>query len=258
MPQIPETLTSAQERGSFLVRHFWDGLDELTAEQRRDTALIEQTFANYLGILPYVTEADAAESVGSLIEKCADDAEALRLVEYLSDKYLADPNSPMRSEDLYIVFLRCFSGDSRMPDDVRMRGEYHLEQALKNRPGDKAANFKLITRQGASSSLYRELAADTTIVMFYDPDCSQCREMTDMLSAPGMQLPYRVLAVDVVGNRAVWDETKHELPAEWTVAYALTAVEDDDLYAFPALPSFYLMAPDGTVIVKDFMIQVRN
>lgn len=255
LPDIPETLTSPQERGSFLAAHFWDGLDELTPEQRRDTALIEQTFANFLGILPYVAEPE--ESVRILIEKNVAHADGLRLVEFLADKYLADPNSPMRSEDLYLLFVRRFSTDARMPDDVRMRGEFHLEQALKNRPGDRAANFRLVTREGASDTFLDMLAADTTIVMFYDPECSQCREITSRLSAEDVLLPYRLLAVDVAGNRPAWDATAASLPAGWAVAYATTPVEDEDLYVFPALPAFYLVAPDGTVILKDFMIRLQ-
>lgn len=254
LPNVPETLTSVQERGSFLAFHFWDALDSLAPALKADTALIEQTFANFLGILPYVAEDVQGRSVDILIEKIATDTAAVGLIEYLARKYLDDPNSPMRSEDLYLCFLRNFSSNPQLPEDLRFRSEFHLEQSMKNRPGDRAADFSLVTREGTTGTLYGQIAADTTIVMFYDPDCSHCREITQLLK--DQRMPYRILAVDVAGNRQKWEQTMQSLPEAWHVAYALTPVEDEDLYFFPALPSFYLLAPEGKVILKDFAIRL--
>lgn len=254
LPYIPETLTSAQERGSFLAVHFWDALDSLVPALRADTALMEQTFANFAELLRYVDEPTRSKSVGTLIEKCAADSASVRLIEYLAQKYLDNPNSPMRSEDIYLHFLRGFSTNALLPEDVRFRGEFQLERALMNRPGTRAVDFGLVTRGGVNSTLLGQVAGDTTVVMFYDPDCQHCREITARLAASTM--PYRILAVDVAGDRGLWEASKSALPADWAVAYATTAVEDEDLYSFPALPTFYLLAPDGTVILKDFTIRL--
>lgn len=254
LPVVPSTLRTPGDRAIYIVDHFWDGLDMSRPEQRGDTALMEQTFANYLGMLPYVSESEAGNGVRAMIEKCSVDPSTARLIEKLAEKYLDDPNSPMRSEDQYIIFLRGFISGAGVPADIVERSRYNLARALKNRPGDKATDFRLLTRKGRAMTLHSTVASDTTLVMFYDPDCDHCREITTLLASGTIPIPYPVVAIDVAGDRTKWDATKHTMPAGWEVAFATDPVEDRELYYFPALPSLYLIAPDATVILKDFPI----
>ncbi len=254
LPSVPSTLTTPEERAAYIVAHFWDALDMTRPEQKGDTALMEQTFSNYLSILPYATERDAAASIAALISKCSADPSTVRLIEKFAGKYLDDPNSPMRSEDIFILFLRGFIGETSVPTDVVERSRYGLECALKNRPGDKASNFRMVTRSGKKTSLHEAVKGDTTLVVFYDPDCTHCREITAHLASGAVPIPYPVVAIDVAGDRAKWDSSKDSLPAAWTVTFATDPVEDKEIYIFPALPSLYLLAPDATVILKDFPV----
>ena len=71
----------------------------------------------------------------------------------LADKYLYEPNSPMYNEELHILVLRSLLGNPGLDDWDKERPRYLLEMALKNRPGDVAADFTYRTRDGAMNRL---------------------------------------------------------------------------------------------------------
>lgn len=252
LPAVPDSLSLPQDRAAYAVVHFWDGLPDVNPALRRDTVFMEQTFSNFIALLPYVPEAVADTAVVRLVSHVRPVLSDYTLIAETARKYLDDPNSPMRSEELFIIFLRHFAADPALPEAMRLRAADRLDQAMKNRPGTAAADFRLLTRDGSPSTLRRQLVTDTTIVMFYDPDCSHCRQTTERLIAMGPSLRYPVLAVDVAGDRQIWLATKDSLPPSWQVTFATDPVDDNEIYVLPALPSFYLIAPDATILLKDF------
>ena len=249
LPTVPESITDPGERAAYAVVHFWDALDVADHSQSLDSAFMEQTFANFAGLLPYATEEARRKGVEAFADRCSADAAVYDLSVYIARHYLDDPNSPMRNEELYIPFLERFASDPRLSEAKRERSAYRLEQAMKNRPGTRAADFRLVTREGGTSTLLRELG-DTTLVVFYDYDCEHCKETVARLEDPATGVRYPVMAVEVTEDREGWDSTKSGMPAGWKVCFATDPL-DGESYYFPALPSIYLLAGDGTVIVKD-------
>lgn len=251
LPEVPAGITEAGERARFVALHFWDGLDFRRDARSRDTAFMEQNFVNFIALLPYTSEEDAGRAVGRLLDSAAVDDKASSLLAGVADRYLADPNSPMRSEEIYMLFLRHTIASDKTDEARKARAEARLEQAMKNRPGTKGADFRMLAKDGKATSLMAEVARDTTLVMFYDPDCAQCREFTPELEKSETARRFRMLAVDVAADRKLWEATRSKFPPEWEVAFAIDPVEDDEIYVIPALPTLYLIAPDGTIILKD-------
>lgn len=251
LPEVPAGITEAGERARFVALHFWDGLDFRHDARSRDTAFMEQNFVNFIALLPYTSEEDAARAVDRLLDSAAADDKASSLLAGVADRYLADPNSPMRSEEIYMLFLRHTIESDKTDEARKARAEVRLEQAMKNRPGTKGANFRMLAKDGKATSLMAEVARDTTLVMFYDPDCAQCSEFTPELEKSEASRRFRMLAVDVAADRKLWEATRSKFPPEWEVAFAIDPVEDDEIYVIPALPTLYLIAPDGTIILKD-------
>lgn len=252
LPEVPESLTEPEERAAFVVEHFWDSLDFKNDAEALDTTFMGQSFANYLSVLPYADLQVAQHSVDALMRMAAKRQDSRRLLQWIARHYLDDPDSPMRSEDIYILFLKAGIANPASPED-KERAEYRLMLAMRNRPGSRAADLRISLREGSDISLHDAVAPDTTLVIFYDPECSNCKAMIERLASPDYDVNHRILAVDAGGNRDLWDATKWSLPAGWSVAFALEDVEEGK-YHLPALPSLYLLAPDATVILKDFTL----
>lgn len=252
LPVVPSGLVQPEDRAGYVALHFWDALDFANDTLSCDTAFIEQNFANFVSILPYARRDDARRAAAALLDRAAAHPDAASLMVNVVDKYLGDPNSPMRSDDLYVMFLRQIV-ECEMADEAAMaRAGYRLEQTSKNWPGTRAADIKLLARDGQRTDLWSAVRRDTTLVMFYDPDCEHCKEVTEHLRQSPVVATMHVLAIDVAGNREAWDGSKLSLPERWQVAYALDADDVDEKYYLPALPALYLLSPEGEVLLKDF------
>ena len=252
MPDVPDSLQSVEERAAYVVAHYWDAMDFTDRALSLDTAFIEQNFANFAAILPMSPPDEADRAVAALVSRAGADPKAFSLIASTAEKYLDDPNSPMRDEETYIHFLRHISEAPFLSDVERIRPRHRLADALKNRPGSQAADFGFVDRSGSSTTLMRELAPNPlNLLIFYDPDCSQCKEIMGRLSALALPQEVGIIAVDVEDDHDAWQRTKDSLPARWQVGFATTPVLYDGLYVLAASPTLYLLDSTGKVILKD-------
>lgn len=252
LPQVPDSLTDPGARASFLALHFWDAMDWKDRSRSLDTAFMEQSFANYLTVLPLADSLGRVNGVDALLHGASADSSAYAFLVSVVDKYLGDPNSPMRDEELYILFLRELTRSPLTDGAMKMRYDHHLEAAMKNRPGMRAADFRLADAEGRITTLH-ELAASAskTVVLFYDPDCDHCKETVARLASVRVPEGVQIAAVDVMGDRDRFEATKNEFHSGWRVTFALDPIEDRGLYVLPALPSLYLLNRSAQVLLKD-------
>lgn len=257
LPSVPDSLVLPEERAAYALSHYWDELPRMSRQLRLDTAFMEQSFSNFIALMPYVSTDRQNQAVAALLERVRRDSDEISLISFLAWKYLDEPNSPMRSEELYTVFLQQFCDTDDIPEEISLRSRERLKSALKNRPGTRAADIPLLTRDGRRTSLHTLAESDTLLVIFYDPDCEHCHRLIEHLakateSASSPEITCKVLAIDVIPDNQLWNDSKSSMPRNWQVAHATIPVEDRELYTFPALPSLYLLAPGAQVILKDF------
>ena len=80
LPAVPDSITDPVKRAEFAVMHYWDRYDFRGREQLSDTVYVEQSLVDFWALLSMAEPATA-------------------------------PNSPMRNEDIYIMFPS--GGDAR-------------------------------------------------------------------------------------------------------------------------------------------------
>ncbi len=91
--------------------HYWDRYDFRGREQLSDTVYVEQSLVDFWALLSMAEPATARNAVNGLLDKATIYPKQLALIDWLAGKYLDDPNSPMRNEDIYIMFPS--GGDAR-------------------------------------------------------------------------------------------------------------------------------------------------
>lgn len=106
LPAIPDSLTLPEDRAAYAAAHFWNNLDFRNDTRCLDTVFMEQNFANFLAVTAYATENDAQYAIDRLLDNASTHSRAEDLIDHIAAKYLDDPNSPMRSEELYVMFLK--------------------------------------------------------------------------------------------------------------------------------------------------------
>lgn len=257
LPDVPDTLKDPESRAAYLTLHYWDHFDFTDTAMIALSNVTEQAFVDFVSVLPYSPQAAAA--VDTLYRRASADRDMLYHFITLSDKYLYEPNSPMHNEELHILVLRALVDSPHLEEADKMRPRHLLEMALKNRPGDKAADFTVTCRNGKRLKL-SQIKSPYLLVYFNDPDCRDCRLVKERITSSqaigGMMSAgkLKILSVCVEGKTAVWEQSS--FPANWIDGYdAGQYLTQEQVYDLKAMPTLYLLDADKKVILKDAPIE---
>lgn len=180
LPRIPQNLTSPEDRIDYLTAHYWDNFDFTDTTLISKPEITEQAFADFIDLLANVSYPAAGSALTRMMEASAADSAMLAHFAELSEKYLYDPNSPLRDEEFYIPVLQYLAASPHLDSLSRLRPRYQLELALRNRPGDIAADFTYTLKSGRRSRM-SQIKADYTILFFNNPDCGDCNRVKEYM-----------------------------------------------------------------------------
>lgn len=172
-------------------------------------------------------------------------------------KYLYDPESPYRNEDLYLPFVRKSLESENLPDSLETTLREELKVCSMNRFGDKAPDFGFVTLAGEKMNLY-DIKSDYTLLFFSNPGCPSCAGITSALTESPLLIQGQanrilsVLNVYIDEDLDAWREYASGYPEYWYSGYDPgLVIRDDSIYCVRAIPSLYLLDENKKVIMKD-------
>ncbi len=251
LPSVPDTIRVPADRADYVMRHFWDAMDFADNTITHNNVFMEQNVVNYLSLLPHAHQDKLPTIIDSFLDTANTDGDTYSIIYDLAGKYLNNSDSPMRNEEYYILFLNHAVNKGNLNEAERARAAFKLEMAMKNRPGTKAPDFSMMTREGDTETLSETLTDGNNVILFYDPDCNHCAEVIDYLQNAPQLKGIKVIAVDSEEDHYLWEATKDQLPDTWTVGFALDPIQDTEQYVFPEMPTIYLIDGNGTILLKE-------
>ncbi|MCD8166307.1 MAG: DUF5106 domain-containing protein [Bacteroides sp.] len=257
LPDIPPVYTTPESRREFLIQNYWTHFDFSDTSLVHKPEVTEQAFVDYVVILPGGEPEVIATGIGNLMKSAAAERTLYNYFLELSDKYLYDPNSPMRNEEYYIPVVEYHLGESWLPDTERQKYNYQLKMLYKNRVGEKATDFFITRASGQKIRLY-DIDADYIILYFNNPGCHACAETREMLlnslfiKRLDQDGQLKVVAVYPDEDLEEWKKELPVIPESWINGYdAELAITKKELYDLRAIPSLYLLDREKRVLVKD-------
>ena len=268
---VPAVINTQNEAAEYLAEHWWDRLTDPERGYPCDSVLIsgvsrsdvEQKFANWTVILGAVSYDHAVKSVRHLFDKvvsCEKKDTASNVFEAMTEivqKYLYDPNSPMRNEDFYGPYVERLSQCELVDEGMRQAYVFDANMCALNRTGTKAADFRFSERNGKTRRLY-DVKADNIILFFSNPGCTACLDIINTLKSMPLVAQgvasgrLAVLNIYIDEDLKAWREYMPIYPEEWINGYDPNyVIRTDVLYNVRAIPSLYLLDKDKRVIMKD-------
>ena len=159
---VPMLLDTPEQRAEYVAKNYWNHFDFSDTSYVDLPEVTEQAFADYVNLLGQMHGELASQSVRITLSKAEADSAMYGYFVELFEKYLYDPNSPMRNEELYIPALEAMIASERLGEADKVRARYRLELARRNRPGTPATDFRYRLASGAWGTLYG-VKADYTI-----------------------------------------------------------------------------------------------
>ena len=267
----PAMMEDPQDRADYMALNMWNSLADPSRTYPCDSLLVsgvrkadvEQKFANWVQVLGMSSRPVAEKSVGRLYdralacEKKDTSSNVFETFASLVEKYLFDPNSPLRDEDLYGAYasrLAAYEGYTEV-----QKGKYARDARLcaLNKVGSKAADFRFADRRGKIRTLYG-VEAPYTLLFFSNPGCEACMSIINVLKddpqISGMISSGRlkVLNIYIDEDLDAWRSYMPIYPEEWHNGFDPDfVIRNETLYNVRAIPSLYLLDSEKTVLLKD-------
>ena len=258
LPSVPDSLVTAKSRANYLALHYWDNIDFNDSTIIGNEDISEQGFSNFISIMPYVTQKEVA--FAEFVSKISLKPDVQDYFMAVAKKYLAESQSPVFNEELYIMMLQSLLSSDMLDSARRDKYSVILDTEMKNRVGEVATDFEFMLRDGGRGRL-SEINAKYILVFFSDPDCDRCNSVKTQIDASAVVRiklllgDLALLSVCVEGDTDAWKRIK--TPDEWIDACdEKCAIYDQELYDIPGLPSFYLLDSSHRVILRDVHFQL--
>ena len=253
---IPSSIADPEQRRQYMCEHYWDkvNLADSTFFAEIDTMQMLQAFMQWVG--QYMNPNDGS-AVEKFMLKAAKYPHSLRYFSMLAEKVLYEPNSPLRSDELYIPVLQAQVDSEWLDQYEKLSPQYNLNLALQNRIGRPANDFRYTLESGRTGSLYG-IKAKYTLIFFNNPGCTMCKTIRDAICESQLLTELiqsgqmKVLALYPDELLDEWHAYKEHIPSKWINSYDKgTVIRNKNLYDLKAIPALYLLDAEKRVIVKD-------
>ena len=244
--EVPGIYTDPGERTRFAILHFWDAFTDTAATWPCDSVTVngvpsgklEEQMGLWATLLDRLPLEDGAAATARLYDRL-------------------DAFEPCRNEDLYLPFVSRLGRSDLVEKGLRAGYEWDARMCALNRVGTPAADFSFTDTKGRVRTLYG-IKAEYTVLIFGNPGCEACREMTEAMAASetvaSLLREGRLQVVDVYIDREIEDWKAHadSYPAAWINGYDHNyAIRRDMNYHVRAIPSMYLLSREKSVLLKD-------
>lgn len=248
-----------------MVATYWDDFDFDSPERivEYDTLDIIFALSDYVTVIPPY-KADSL--LRNLMSRASAHRPTLDFFAMVMEVVLHDPNSPVRNDEYYIPVLETLLASPLLDEYDRIAPEFDLALAKQNRIMHIANDFVYTTANGKKAHLH-DIRADYVILMFSNPGCPMCREITEEICASPLlnemqeRGTVQILSLYPDADLVAWRDHLDDMPERWIKGYDDgLVISSQRLYNLNAIPSLYLLDSEKRVLIKDgtSVAQIEN
>lgn len=251
-PTPPESIEGFYPRCNYMVEHFWDRCDMKRAFSSRPK--MKSAFEDYMQLVTQAQIDTAMTSVNNLILKVrkADQKNILTLGEIAREVLYSD-SALIYSEQLYLPFAKAVAENGKISSANRAPFEYEAGILSTSQVGMTLPDIPFTRPDGSQGHLY-EAGNKRIVLMFYDPDCDDCRmlsvmQSTDVNLRKLHEKGYLQMVMIYPGEPSqLWKDKAADMPQEWIIG---ANPDVDRMFNLENLPVFYYLSPKYKILTKN-------
>ncbi len=254
LPDIPDSLITPEERGDYLIEHYWDNFEVENRSSVGQQEVVEEVFADYVTLMRIASRESTVKSIERLLSRAGNDEDILLMYVGLAEHYLYSGEGDFVSEEAYIPFVKTLLNSKKVSKLKKMRYAYQYDVLTQNQPGMVVTDFEYKLPGKDKPMRVKKLKTPFVLLYVNDPDCDDCSLATLRLSVSQALLNairegrLTVLSVYPDGENEEWLSQVATYPREWVVA---SMEEGDRLFDLRVMPVVYLLDKDKKIVLKN-------
>lgn len=250
-PQAPESLTSMEERCSFVVERFWDRCNINQAFSSRTR--LQSSFNDFAQLIPYANAQVVHQSIDKLIDRVKKNPQQLLAFAEMAEGAFYADTAKIICDEAYYPFARAVADNKKIKSAEKARFAAQAKILSGSQVNMTAPDFSYVTPDGATHKL-SDLPSGYVILFFNDPDCSDC-----MMARVRLAADYNINDFVKRGQLNVvsiypgdpadeeWKEVASRLPDNWIKG---ACADVDQIYDMRNAPVIYYLNNKHVILSK--------
>lgn len=253
-PQAPDTLSTLEDRTSYVIMKFWDNCD--FKKVMPDTAKFNRAFRDYISFVPYAYTDSIRKSANALLNRFKDNPKAILQIAEQADRNLFGPEAPFWSDEVFIMFARSVLANKKISNADKAPYMEKVKMLNSSQVGANVNQLSYTTRHGATHDLYNQ-NGEFIAMIFVDESCADCsiimlRLETDVAVTNLVKSgKLKIVVINVGEATPKWKEEVADYPYEWEVGSAPDAAKYIDLRN---MPNIYLLDNEHKVVLRNMSV----
>ncbi len=254
-PNIPENLTTLEERSNYFISHFWDRCNLRSAFYSESK--LKEAFDTYLGLVPYAHRDTVNQSVERLLKEIKKEPKNLLTIgEFAQDELYSD-SAQFWSDELYLKFAQAVIDCRKISKENKSRFKYHVDVLSSCQLDMTAYPLEFKNELGEKKNL-KDISAQYILLIINETDCDDCIMARARLATNfnAQQLiatgKLQIVSINPVEADDEWKEAVANYPQSWIKG---AAPDVDSYFDMRMTPSVYLLDQDKKILAKHIDIE---
>lgn len=251
-PTPPANIEGFYARCNYMVEHFWDRCNMKSAFSSR--VKMKSAFEDYIQLVTQAQSDTAMTSIDNLILSVKkSNPKNLLTLGTIAREVLYSDSASVFSEQLYLPFAKAVAETGKIPSADRAPFEYEKGILSTSQVGMTLPDIPFTRPDGTKGSL-SDAGRKRVVLMFFDPDCDDCRMLSVMQSADLnlRQLHEKgFLQMVMLYPGEPNDDFKKKaatFPDEWIVG---ANPDLDTMFSLEVMPTVYYLSPKYKILAKN-------
>lgn len=252
LPTPPQSITRLDERCNFIVDKYWSTFNPKSSFSNRQK--LDNTMGQFMAFVPYATADTVYASIDRLIASVAKaKPENLLTLAAVAEKWCYNDTAEYLSEELYFPFVSAVVNTKGVKGPEKARFAAQHKQLQTSMVGSQVVSLPFTKPDGTHGNISK-VRAQHIILMFYDPECTDCRlakarlvgdyKIREMLDSKELA----IVAIYPGEASAEWKADAATLPDTWVVGAFPDA---DEYFTMRSEPEIYYLDAQRVIRVKD-------
>lgn len=261
VPVIPDTITNIEARAGYAVMHYWEHFNFSDTTLLHKGSYAEQALSNFIGLLGYASQQQQEKAVRQWVDAITPHPVVFNYFAETTEQYLFQTDSPLHNDSLYCLTAVQLLQSPACEEAFQTRTQFHLQLIHSNQPGHQATDFRYETLDGKRHKLLSDTGQQKTLLLFYDPDCENCKDLlfrlrhSSLLKQQISEGTIRMLAISTEDDEVTWRAQCSDMPNTWILGIDRSDILGQSLYDLRQLPAMYLLDSKGNVLFKHLSYQ---